>query len=331
MSIQIITTYANAITAACGLDLNQAKTVVYWAIATHAMDKLKTMAILVFQGGYSSGKSTLIALLKQICHSPVSVDGNVSRAELRDSLKPNTTALIEEADTVDEGLILMRYTRQTASTTVKRGSASQGWTREALNLFGATVLHRRLPFRDPAVDSRSITIKTIYKHGNYTMPTLDRVALAAIASQIDWAKIIVALPSGRAGDTWMPLFQVAAYCNDIEWIKYAASEFAKAIKSLGEGQGYEPSQIIVSKLVSLAIEPNTQQLKQRVPLKDITKGLKDEGQTLNSWQVGKILKDQGFQKKLSGGNEYVYIDKAHLLEVAKQLGIDDDLLNQMKP
>ncbi len=163
------------------------------------------------------------------------------------------------------------------------------------------------------------------------MPTLDRAALAVIASQMDWSKTISALSNSRAGDTWMPLFQVAEYCNDIEWIKYAASEFAKAIVSLKEGQGDEPNQIIVSKLVSLAIEPNTLHVKHRVLLKDITKGLKDDGHNLNSWQVGKILKDQGFQKKLSGGNEYVYIDKAHLLGVAKQLGIDDDVLKQMTP
>lgn len=330
MSLQIINNYASAITSACGLDTNQAKTVVYWAIATHAIDKLNKMPILVIQGGYGSGKSTLIELLKQICHSPLVIDGKVSRAEFRDSLKPNTTALIEEADEISEDWILKRYDRQIANTTVKRGSASQGWTREQLNLFGATVLHRRVPFKDPAVDSRSITIKTTHKPGSYTMPILDGIALAAIASQVDWSKPL-ALPSCRAGDTWMPLFQIASYCNDIDWIKYAAAELAKAIVSVNEGQGDEPNQIIVRKLVSLTIDPNTLQLKQRTPLKDVTKGLKDDGRNLNSWQVGKILRDLGFEVGLSGGTQYIKIDKAHLLNVAKQLGIDDDLLKQMTP
>jgi energy-coupling factor transporter ATP-binding protein EcfA2 len=273
MSIQIVTKYTDAITGACGLDNNQAKTVVYWAIATHAIDKLKIMPILVIQGGYGSGKSTLIELLKQICYSPVLVDGKVSSAELRDSLKQNPMVLIEEADEINEDWILKRYDRQIAHTSVKRGSASQGWTREQLNLFGATVLHRRVPFRDPAVDSRSITIKTTHKQGSYSMPTLDGVTLAAIASKVDWLKPL-ALPANRAGDTWMPLFQAAGYCNDIGWIKYAVSEFAKAIVGLKEGQGDEPNQIVVRKLISLAIEPNTLQLKQRVLLKDITKLVK---------------------------------------------------------
>lgn len=326
MSVQII----NAITSACGLDLNQAKTVVYWAIATHAIDKLERMPILVIQGGHGTGKSTLIALLGQICHSAVFIDGKVSKAELRDSLKPNTTALIEEADNISERLILMRYARQTASTSVKRGSASQGWTREPLNLFGATVLHRRLPFRDPAVDSRSITIKTIYKQGIYSKPTLDGAALAAIASQVDWSKTVV-LSDGRAADTWMPLFQVALHCNDTDFMAYALGELNKAIVSLSVGQEYEPSQLVVAKIVSLAIIDGGHQLKPRVALQETTKALKNDGHDLNPWQVGKILRGLGFTTKISGGTNYIYIDKAHLLEVAKQLGIDDDLLKQMTP
>jgi hypothetical protein len=235
MSIQIITHYANAITSACGLDINQAKTVVYYAVATHAIGQLKIMPILVLEGGHGTGKSTLIELLKQICHSPIHIDGKVSGAELRDSLKPNTTALIEEADGINENWILKRYAKQTSSTSVKRGSASQGWTGEQLNLFGATVLHRRLPFRDPAVDSRSITIRTAYKQGNYTMPTLNGADLASIASSVDLSKRIP-FPDDRAVDTWMPLFQAALACKDSDWLWYAASELSKAIASLSVGQ-----------------------------------------------------------------------------------------------
>ena len=330
MSIQIITYHANAITSACGLDINQAKTGVYYAVGTHAIEKLDKMPILVSQGGHGSGKTTFMQVLKQICHAPIVIDGKVSKAELRDSLKLNTTAFIEEADSVDERLILMRYSRQTANTIVKRGSASQGWTREPMNLFGATVLHRRVPFKDPAVDSRSITIRTIYKSGNYSIPTLDGTALASIAANVDWAKPI-AIPDGRAGDTWMPLFQAALYCNDTEWLQYALGELNKAIASLSVGQEYEPSQLVVSKLVSTAIMPDPQQLKPRVTLQEITKALKNDGHDLNPWQVGKILRGLGIQTKLSGGTDYVYIDKAHILDVAKKLGIDDDLLKGMTP
>jgi len=162
------------------------------------------------------------------------------------------------------------------------------------------------------------------------MPTLDGAALAAIASQVDWSKTLP-LPSNRAGDTWMPLFQAASIFPDIAWIQFAASELKEAIASLNVGQDYEPVKLVYLKLLSLAIDNKTQQLQQRVALKAIEKGLKDDGEHLNSWQVGKILRDLGFEVRTIGGTRYVLVDKAHLLKVAKELGIDDDTLNQMTP
>jgi len=333
MFIQIITNLANAITSACGLDINQAKTVVYWAIATHALDKLEIMPILVISGPYSTGKSTLINLIRQICNQPRLLDGEMSKAELRDKLEVNTTALIEEADKVDEQLILKRYARQTSGTSVKRGSGSLGWTSKEMKLFGGTVLHRRIPFKDPAVDSRSIVIKTTYKSGNYVTLKLDSSNLATVAANVDWFKKVPAIESldGRAVDTWMPLFQAAVTCNDTDWIAYGIGELMKTVKNLKEGQGYEPSQVVVSKLIALAYEEPTSQFKDRVALKAIEKGLKDDGVSLTSWQVGKILRELGFEVKSVGGTRYTLVNQSHLLEVVRQLGIDDDALKGMSP
>lgn len=333
MFIQIIANLANAITLSCGLDLNQAKTVVYWAIATHALDKLAIMAILVISGPYSTGKSILINLIEQICSQPRLLDGEMSKAELRDKLEVNTTALIEEADKVDEQLILKRYARQTSGTSVKRGSGSLGWTSKEMRLFGGTVLHRRIPFKDPAIDSRSIAIRTTYKPGNYVTVKIDGSDLATIAANIDWSKKVPVIQSldGRAVDTWMPLFQAAVACNDTEWIAYGIGEVMKTITNLKEGQGYEPNQVVVSKLIALAYEESPVHFKGRIALRAIEKGLKDDGVSLTSWQVGKILRELGFEVKTVGGTRYTIVNTPHLLEVAKQLGIDDDALKGMSP
>ena len=95
-------------------------------------------------------------------------------------------------------------------------------------------------------------------------------------------------------------------------------------------QEYEPSQLVISKLIALAIDDKNH-VMPRVAVRTIEKGLKDDGEHLNSWQVGRILRDQVFDVRSVGGTRYVLVDKAHLLEVAKQLGIDDDLLKQMTP
>jgi hypothetical protein len=330
MSLQIITNYADAITSACGLDTDQAKTVVYWAIATHAIDKQQKMPILTVTGPLNSGKSDLLTIIGQIVYQPRPIDGEVSSAILRDKLEIYTTAIIEEADKVDEQLILKRYGRQTSNTEVNRGNTSQGFKREPLNLFGATVLHRRVPFKDPAVDSRSITIKTIHKPGNYIMPSLSAVPLATLASTVNWS-LSLPLPQGRAADVWSPLFRVAATYIDKVWLQYAAGEFKKSIANLSVGQEYEPSQLVVSKLVSLAFSPDFNKLKPRIALQELARALKTDGNDLNPWQVGKILRGIGFNTKLSGGTNYIIIDKAQLLAIAQQLGIDDDVLKQMTP
>jgi energy-coupling factor transporter ATP-binding protein EcfA2 len=328
MTIAIVTSYADAITSACGLDTNQARTAVYWALATHAIDKLNIMPILAIFGGHGSGKSSLIACLQQIAHNPRHIDGKVSKAELRDSLKLNTTALIEEGDEVDERQILKRYSRQTSATSVKRGSAATGWGSQQVDLFGATALHRRVPFADPAVDSRSITIRTAHKQGNFSAPTLDGIDLAAIAAQVDWSKML-GIPDGRARDTWMPLFQAALACYDLEWMAYALGELNKAIQSLNQGQGCEPTHEVFSKLLQLGIDRNVWQLRQRITIKDIRKALKDDGVEMNSWQIGRLLRDLGLEVKTSGGTEYVYLGKVKLLGIAADLGIDDDELKRV--
>ncbi len=111
----------------------------------------------------------------------------------------------------------------------------------------------------------------------------------------------------------MPLFQAGFYRNDTDWLQYAVDELNKAIASLSVGQKYEPSQLVVSKLVSTAITPDPQQLKPRVALQEITKVLKNDGHDLNPWQIGKILRGLGFQTRLSGGTNYVQIDKSYLI------------------
>jgi energy-coupling factor transporter ATP-binding protein EcfA2 len=330
MSLQDVSQCANGITQACGLDANQAKTVVYWAVATHAIDKLNIMPILAIFGGHGSGKSSLIACLQQMVYNPRHVDGKVSRAELRDSLKLNSTALIEEGDETDERQILKRYSRQTSSTSVKRGGASTGWSSQQVDLFGATALHRRVPFADPAVDSRSITIRTAHRQGNFSVPTLDPAPLSAVAQRVDWSKTLY-IPDGRAKDTWMPLFQAALACNDTDWMAYALVELNKAIQSLNQGQGYEPRELVFCKLVSLAIDrtdPQAPKLKDRVSLKAMSKGLKEDGESLNSWQIGKLLRGLGLDVRTSGGIEYVHFDKAKLLAIAADLGIDDPELKR---
>ena len=131
---------------ATSLDENEAKTLVYYAMATYGLPQLQKFPILSLKGPNGTGKSTLQGILEQIVYRPRKIDGDVSDPALRDSLMNTPTALIEEADQVTEKLLIKRYARQSSKMVVKR-PRGETWKQESIDLFGATVLHRRRPFR----------------------------------------------------------------------------------------------------------------------------------------------------------------------------------------
>ena len=147
-----------------GLDGNDSRTVAYFSIATHALPNLEKFPLLAIYGPTSTGKTTLLLIIKQLSYQAVKINGNETKAVLRDKFLSETTAWIDEADAIPEELLVNRYSRDSAEIVVNR-STQRGWSQETINLFGATALHRRTPFKDPAILSRSITVNSRHKDG----------------------------------------------------------------------------------------------------------------------------------------------------------------------
>ena len=74
------------IQAACGLDLIQAKSITYYAVATHGLTHLRLFPALFLQGAPARGKCTILDILEQLTYQPKRLDGSLSKAEFRDSL-----------------------------------------------------------------------------------------------------------------------------------------------------------------------------------------------------------------------------------------------------
>ena len=119
---ETVTALAELIHATNGLDLNNARTVAYYAVATYEIKSLQKFPILVFSGAAGTGKTTLLEVLRNIAFEPPKnlINGNVSKAVLRESLRKQTTALIDEADNVHEEHLLSRYSRQSSTMEVNR-------------------------------------------------------------------------------------------------------------------------------------------------------------------------------------------------------------------
>ena len=85
------------------------------------------------------------------------LDGTtVSKPALRDLLRAERTALIDEADGIPEDLLTKRYSRASSFLMVKRSKGNGKFEDSTLDLFGATAIHRRKPFADRAVLGRSV-------------------------------------------------------------------------------------------------------------------------------------------------------------------------------
>lgn len=315
------------------LNENQAKTVAYYIIATHGLPALKKIAILIFQGWFGTGKTTLLEAIKMLAYKPQWLDGKVSKAVLRDSLLGETTALIDEADETYEQLLVNRFARQSAKIRFKR-EAEVGWTNVVQDIFGATAMHRRTPLKDAAIMSRSILIPTKHRDGVKPFDQARFLALAAefqaAATAIPWSELD-GNQGDRIADGWEPLMFAARWFNDDEWLAYADVRIAKSRADMRMGHGEEPTVIVLRTLTAMALSDMAGNLleepRERVQLGQLVKRLGDSGLSFNSWQVGQELRDLGFETRTVGGMQYVYVGGLdQLREAAEQLDMEDELL-----
>ena len=75
----------------------------------------------------------------------------------------NGTAIVEEADSNGkisssefEALLSERYSRNTALAKLKVPKGEYNWVTQERPYFGATVIHRRIPFADAALDGQPL-------------------------------------------------------------------------------------------------------------------------------------------------------------------------------
>jgi len=311
------------IMTASGLNEMAAKTCVYYAVGTYGLGQLNLYPLLVFYGATGTGKSTAMKALSKLTHNSMWLGTKLTQASLRDKLKEakDATAFIEEGDAAYEDYIANRYSRETSSSSVKCPSKF-GWTDINVNYFGATILHKRRPFNDPATDSRSIIIRTRPKAGSYELIDIPgglRAALADIwlaASHIYNAMDV----SSRAADVWKPLMAAAMACGDEEWLRYVNSELAKAEDKLRLGQDFEPEALVVNALIALSHRKKDGDLVSLTDVKDELR--KETNWQPSSWSLANMLRELGFEVRKSHGQRKIGINKLQLATIGEELGIE---------
>jgi hypothetical protein len=235
--------YVPAIMGASGITKEQAKTCLYYAVATHLLpDELDRMPILAVIGPLGTGKSDLLTQLSTMVNEPKVIAAE-SIPTLRDNLHKTVTAIIDEGDDVYEKYLIQRYDKETSNITYKRNYGGSFWKTVRANIFGATIIARRTPFRDAATTSRSITIKTLDNPGDYRIKYFRTASskISDIASEVSLEEET----SERIRNNWMPLRAVAEYIEDTEWLDYSNEEIKKDTRVLRGSQNYEPEKALL--------------------------------------------------------------------------------------
>jgi hypothetical protein len=352
-SLKLAATLADKTLSDCtGLDDYKRKLVTYWALATHALPNLETFPILSLQGQFGCGKSECLNVISLLSAKSIRITLNsFTLPAVRDAFinAHEGTVLIEEADTTwktehDKAFENLLNNRGNRSASIEEHNHQVGkhWERQRSKYFGATVLHRRQPFDDSALESRTIIVKfkavhtRTYKPYNSTDPLIIETNKAI--GQIEKLQLpyfeSVANVAGRVMDTYRPCLMLAQYLDDQAFIIGSLDILHTQTENMCMDQGTEFTHVVYSALVSCMTDPNdsTHTISYcNVRLSALVDAIyKESRDSYPARKVGRQLRLMGFTVKVSHGQAVVELNRKSLLSAYESIGYSDpDTLEQL--
>ena len=296
-----------ALTESTGLKDFPRKVVTYWTLATHSLRSVNTYALLALQGKMATGKSQTLAIIENFAHRPVRLSlRGMTTPTIRDKFAEaqNGTAIVEEADsawkdpeTGFERLLSDRYQRAsaTASHKVKSGSADKNWFTSSKEYFGATVLHRRIPFKDAALDGRTIVVRFRPDHTRqyreYCSEDMWNLEGRELLGGFTFDPVEIEYPKGVAGrifNTHKALLSTARLCGDREFEEELRTRMLQETAELREAQSTEPDGLVLRAIVEAVFAFGTADFGN-IKFTDLAESIwKNHRFPLTSRQIGPI-------------------------------------------
>lgn len=322
---------------ATGLEPFDCRLASYYAAISWRLPLLDLCPLFMFLGPQGSGKSWGLAVFSSVAYRPHVFSGKMSTPALRENMAKarDATLIIDEAGNLSEELLSNRYSRATAISAVMLPTADNSWRQVNRRIFGATILARRVPFRDPALISRSIIIETkvnIEKVSDSYQPIrADRAE--KIRSLFEKCKDMplteTALPpdiQARIGETYLPILSLAETIGDKPFLEEIHVRLRQATENLIKGQTWEPSALVLRALATAQKESGILKLRP-VLFKELARILLDEYNTrFNGHQIGQMLRTMGFITGESGGQSQVFSNPSALKARFKDFNISDPLV-----
>lgn len=148
----------------------------HYALMTWVADAWNAFPYLRFQGQPGTGKTRCLEVMKEICYRSIDLGVAPTRSALFRSIDSvQGTAFIDEADYEDDlrSALMKVLNSGYRKDGVVALSATKGddWEQQTFNVGCPKILASRHGFRDAALESRCITVETVFKEVDERIPT----------------------------------------------------------------------------------------------------------------------------------------------------------------
>ncbi len=330
-----------------GLKVLPRKLVVYWTLATHTLPYLNTFPLLGLRGRMGTGKSQALKIIAAFAHQPLLLSlRGMTLPTIRDEFADcyEGTVIIEEADQAwrdgemtFERLLSDRYHRTSAKTAHKVPAGKNEWATVKNNYFGATVLHRRVTFKDPALDGRTVLVSfradTSRTYEEYSDDDPWIVEGSQLVSGVTFALPSVTQPIGiaaRVFNTYAPLLGMANLCGDGEFADLVLQRLQQETLELKEAQGKEPDGLVLKAIVEAILgkgRPDFTNIKYSSLSEAIFRNHKI---ALEPRQIGPFARELGFETKTSHGVTVVSPSPTALLKACAECDYTDEGIDELR-
>jgi hypothetical protein len=201
--------------------------------------------------------------------------------------------------------------------------------------FGATVLHRRIPFNDGALDGRTVAVRFRADHGrtyrdyNEEDPSIVEGS-EIVQGQVFKPQAFERLPdvATRIFNTYSPLLATSQFCGDGTFCSQIRDSLLLATAELEEAQSAETDGIVVQAIVEAV---SCTENFAYVRVSQLSKSIFESHRTsLLPRQVGAIARHLGFTVKNSHGQSVVAPTAVSLLRACEECGYEDEFVAELR-
>lgn len=351
--------------ASTGLSHELRGVVACWIIACRALKDpaVKLFAMLTIVGKMSTGKSTILRIAEFFTDSAKKCCSVSTFPMIRELFisQYEKVAVLEEADGCQhdakdgrfEELLNSRYDRrtsrggirvQTSETNARTQETKQSLESRDYDVWGACAMHRRRPFHDAVLDSKSVFIRCrpdqsrSYVEFNESDPIALQVREMLMSHCLTLPQVTpISGVAERVFSNYRPLLGVASLIDDPRLNAYLDDTMKRETERLSRSQGEEPDAQVMGVIIehvlakveyseATNIIAGNANVGGYITAQEINNqiGPDNSGRRMGAYAVANICRDLGFRVEEHRHQQRIYLETNAFLRGCSEAGIIND-------